>query len=154
METKDALAFVREHGIVLLSARGPVPNLAEAIAGSPILGSWWGHPKAYHIFRVFGSVCDSPDVLQCRLINGKVTLVHRRLWPALVRVASRLPKQGLAAVRQEHTPRGSHRVIETPYPKWVPRDVIKIARQLAVKEACAQLEPLFREPLIRSSPTR
>ena len=28
---------------VLQAARGPAPNLAEAIAGEPIRGSWWGH---------------------------------------------------------------------------------------------------------------
>src|SRR4030095_7234834 len=32
---------VREQGIVLQSARGPVPNLAEYVAGEPIRGSWW-----------------------------------------------------------------------------------------------------------------
>ena len=38
-------AWVREQGIVLQSARGPLPNLAEWIAGEPIRGSWWGHPS-------------------------------------------------------------------------------------------------------------
>jgi hypothetical protein len=41
----DPLAWVREQGVVLQSARGPVPNLAEQIAGEPIRGSWWAtHP--------------------------------------------------------------------------------------------------------------
>jgi hypothetical protein len=31
---KNALAFVRSHGIVLEGARGPVPVLAEVVAGS------------------------------------------------------------------------------------------------------------------------
>jgi hypothetical protein len=30
---KQGLSFVRRHGIVLQAARGPVPSLAEAIAG-------------------------------------------------------------------------------------------------------------------------
>src|SRR4051794_2330166 len=30
--------------MVLQSARGPVPNLAECVAGEPIRGSWRGHP--------------------------------------------------------------------------------------------------------------
>src|SRR6266511_3789241 len=42
---KAALAFVRRHGVVLEGARGPVPNLAEAVATGPIRGSWWGHAK-------------------------------------------------------------------------------------------------------------
>src|SRR5437868_532934 len=33
MNQKEPLAFVERHGIVLQAARGPLPNLAEAIAG-------------------------------------------------------------------------------------------------------------------------
>jgi hypothetical protein len=55
------------------------------------------------MYRVFGAVCDSSQVLVCRLVGGKVTFVHRRLWPALVRLGSRLSKRGLAAVQDEHT---------------------------------------------------
>ena len=35
----EPLEWVREQGIVLQSARGPVPNLAEYVAGEPILTS-------------------------------------------------------------------------------------------------------------------
>src|SRR6267378_3690441 len=42
MNRKEALAFVERHGIVLQAARGPLPNLAETIAGRAIRGSWWG----------------------------------------------------------------------------------------------------------------
>jgi hypothetical protein len=41
----DSITFVKLHGIVLESARGPVPNLAEAVAGERIRGGWWGHSK-------------------------------------------------------------------------------------------------------------
>ena len=33
MTADDAMSFVREHGIVLASGKGPVPRLAEVIAG-------------------------------------------------------------------------------------------------------------------------
>jgi len=56
MTDKQALAFVKRHGIVLQAARGPVPSLAEAIAGGPIRGSWWGHPKGREIFRAAGVI--------------------------------------------------------------------------------------------------
>ena len=36
----DGIAFVRKHGVVLASAKGPVPNLADAVAGEKIRGSW------------------------------------------------------------------------------------------------------------------
>jgi hypothetical protein len=61
----DAVEFVRQHGIVLQAARGPVPSLAEAIAGARIHGSWWGHPKGHEIFHAAEAVCASPDVLVC-----------------------------------------------------------------------------------------
>jgi hypothetical protein len=35
----DAVDFVRRHGIVLVSGKGPVPRLSEAIVGSRIKGS-------------------------------------------------------------------------------------------------------------------
>jgi hypothetical protein len=133
------LAFVKKRGVVLMSARGPVPNLAEAIAGGPIRGSWWGHPKSHHMFHVFETVCDSEQILVCRLVGGKVTFVHRRLWPALVRLAGQLPKRGLAAVREEHTARGHHRTVVTPYPRWVPKAVQREARRLTVEQAISRL---------------
>src|SRR6185369_886991 len=78
---EEGLAFVRRHGIGLQAARGPVPSLAEEIAGRPIRGSWWGHPKGHEIFRVADAVSESDEVLVCKLVDGKVTYVHRRLWP-------------------------------------------------------------------------
>ena len=124
MTDDEALAFVRDHGIVLQAARGAVPSLAEAIAGGPIRGSWWGHPRRHEIFRATEAVSDSPDVLVCRLVDGKVTYVHRRLWPALVRLAPRLGRARLAQVRNEHTASGAHRVRRQAFPRWVPREVL------------------------------
>ena len=50
MTPKQVIAFVKANGVVLESGRGPVPSLAEAIAGQPIRGSWWAHPKSNTIF--------------------------------------------------------------------------------------------------------
>ena len=50
MTAAEALAFIEQRGVVLASAKGPVPRLTEAIAGEPIKGSWWGHPKGQQIF--------------------------------------------------------------------------------------------------------
>src|SRR4051794_34593035 len=102
--------------MVLQSARGPVPNLAEHVAGERIRGSWWGHRSGHEIFAVLNRVAASPDVVATRLVNGKVTLIHRRVWPALVRVADGLPRERLAAVRQHHTASGAHRTTEIPFP--------------------------------------
>jgi hypothetical protein len=143
MTERQALAFVRKHGVVLMAARGSVPSLAEAIAGGPYRGSWWGHPEGKEMFRLFGKVCDSPDVLVCRLAGGKITFVHKRLWPALVRLSSRFPKRTLAAVREEHTASGAHRSVTTPYPKWVPRSVLAAARRVDPDAAATALRAVL-----------
>jgi hypothetical protein len=154
VNAEQALAFVERNGIVLASAGGPVPTLAHAIAGEPVRGSWWGHPKSHAIFHVLEAVYDSPHVLVCKLIGGKVTLVHRRLWPALVRLADRLPRAGLAAVREEHTERGSHRVVTTPFPRWVPPDVLEEGRAMAGEEAESLLGRAALDIAPKSGPAR
>jgi len=140
------LIFVKKHGVVLMAARGAVPSLAEAIAGEPVRGSWWGHPMSRHMYQVFDAVRDSEQVLVCRLAGGKVTFVHRRLWPALVRLAGRLPKRGLAAIREEHTARGHYRTAVTSFPRWVPGEVLGRAKRLSVSEAVSAIraELLFK----------
>jgi hypothetical protein len=141
VSARDALAFVEREGIVLQSARGRVPNLAEFVAGERIRGSWWGHAKGKEIFRAASHVADSGDVLVCQLVDGKVTFAHRRLWPALVRLARRLPPDGLAQISQEHTASGHHERRVTPFPKWVPRDVTRDAARLSEADAEKQLAP-------------
>jgi hypothetical protein len=137
--SKEAIAFVRKHGVVLMSARGPVPSLVQAIAGGPIRGSWWAHPKAHEMVRILDAVSGRNDVLACRLVDGKVTFIHRRLWPAVVRLSERLPRGRLAAIREEHTPQGRHRVIERPYPRWVPREIARRAGELTEERAAGEL---------------
>src|SRR5262245_15070885 len=45
----DPMAVLVEHGMLLESARGPLPNVAEIVAGEPIRGSWWGHRRSHEI---------------------------------------------------------------------------------------------------------
>jgi len=138
---KQGLVFVKRHGVVLQAARGPVPSLAEAVAGGPIRGSWWGHPKSHEIFGVADAVCESDDVLVCKLVEGKVTYVHRRLWPALVKLAFRFRKAQLAKIWNEHTQTGAHRSRTTEFPEWVPREVLREAEALSMTEAEQMFSP-------------
>ena len=64
------------------------PSLVTIIAGAPVSGSWWGHPAGQAIYQVGEALESDPEVLVVRLWRGKLTLVHRRLWPALVRVGT------------------------------------------------------------------
>jgi hypothetical protein len=77
----------------------------------------------------------------CRLVDGKITYIHRRLWPALVRLAGRFSKHRLAAVKETHTPAGKHKLLITPFPKWVPKEVLRAAQKLTEKEAASKLAP-------------
>jgi hypothetical protein len=139
MTAEEAMAFVRAQGVVLVSGKGAVPRLTEMIVGEPIKGSWWAHPKSHQIFAILQAVTDSEEILVCRLVDGKVTLVHRRLWPALVRVAGRFRPDQIAQVREEHTPSGRHATRVVPFPKWVPAEVKEQAKSISEPEALAAL---------------
>lgn len=139
MTFREALAFVRKHGVVLASAKGPVPRVTEAIVAGPVAGSWWSHPKGREIFRILRDLQESPDILVCRLVNGKITFVHRRLWPALVRVAERFELRRIAQVHEEHTDSGQHVTHEIAFPAWVPAEVMSEARRLSENEALQAL---------------
>lgn len=132
--------------MLLESARGPLLNVAEMIAGEPIRirGSWWGHPAGRAIYDALNSLADSPDVVSTRLVGGKVTLIHRRLWPALVRVADRFPPKRLAAIQAEHRSSGAHRAHEIAFPDWLPDDVLQAAKDLFVDDALAELPSCLR----------
>ena len=155
MDHKDAMTYIQKHGVVLASARGPVPRLTEVIVDGPIKGSWWAHPKSHQIFSILEAVVDSKDVLVCRLVDGKITFVHRRLWPALVRVASRFPKNQVSEVREEHTASGRHVTKEVPFPEWVPDEVKKQAKTLTEEDALIALGswtlPLIAEDVSKKS---
>lgn len=154
MTSNEAVAFVREHGVVLASAKGPVPRLTCAIAGETIEGSWWAHPKSHRIFAILQAVSESQDVLVCRLVDGKVTFVHRRLWPALVCAAERFPPHRLAQVREEHTPSGKHVSHEIAFPEWVPIDVSEQAKTIDKREALSALGPWTSMANRSPKPTR
>ena len=139
MTRRSALSFVKRNGIVLESARGPVPNLAEAVVGGRIRGSWWGHARGKEIFWLTRSVRDSADVLVCRLVDGKITYVHRRLWAPLVRLAKRFPRKRLAQVYEIHTASGRHVTKEVAFPTWVPGDISAEAARLSEEEAVLAL---------------
>jgi hypothetical protein len=84
---RRALTHLRKHGLLLLSDSKLV-SVTTLVVGKPVRGSWWGHPKGRDIFRVVCQVADHPDVAVTKLISGKVTFVHRKLWPALIAVGT------------------------------------------------------------------
>ncbi len=100
---RDAAAVadvVSELGLLFLSDPRR-RNAIEVLTGQNPRGSWWTHPRANDIYAILQTVEDHPDVLTAKLLAGKVTLVHRALWPSLLTVVTaREPWQteGLTAV--------------------------------------------------------
>jgi len=106
-EVERAYEHVREaferYGLVLLVDK-MFPSVATIMAGEPIRGSWWGHPVGGQIFATASKLAAVPDTLTCKLLSGKVTYMHRRLWPSVLSVAcSREPWQlsGLSELATE-----------------------------------------------------
>lgn len=139
MTLEQVMAFLHAKGIVLESAQGPVPSLANFIAGEPIRGSWWSHPQSREIFHLSRAVRNSEQVLVSRLVAGKITFIHQRLWPGLVRLSSQFPFHSLAKLHEEHTDSGQHAITEIPFPSWVPSEILTKAGQLTESEAWAML---------------
>ena len=141
MTSDEAMAFVKTMGwswsqqraLSLGSPRRSSMNRLRVVGGRI--------QEAADIFAILQSVANSKDVLVCRLVNGKVTFIHRRLWPALVRVAPRFPARQIAQVREEHTTSGRHVTREVAFPKWVPPEVTEKAKRMSEKEALAALGP-------------
>ena len=136
-----ALHFIETNGVVLESAHGRVPTFADFVAGERVT-RWWGHPKGQLIFTLTRAIRDSPDVLTCRFIDNKITYVHRRLWPALVKLSGALDTSRLGAIREEHLPGGKHELRVTEFPQWVPAEVLAAGKRLTYDEAKSMLPNL------------
>jgi hypothetical protein len=138
---EEALSFVETNGIVLESAHGRVPTFADFVAGQRV-SRWWSDPKGRLIFTLTRAMRDSPDVLTCRFIDNKITYIHRRLWPALVKLSGELDTSKLGAIREEHLPGGKHELRVTEFPQWVPAEVLAESKRLARRDAKAMLAML------------
>lgn len=72
----------------LLESDPKLPSVGTLITGAPLRGSWWSHPLAQTIFQANEKLEDHPDVLVTKLISGKVTFVHRNLWPEILAIGT------------------------------------------------------------------
>jgi hypothetical protein len=84
---KTILATLRRLGL-LLETDVRLPSVASLIAGEPIKGSWWSHEAGQRIFATLCQLADHPDVMFTKLVSGKVTLVHRKLWPEILSIGN------------------------------------------------------------------
>jgi hypothetical protein len=109
LQDADAVVAAVAKGGLLFLSDPKRPNAIEVLTGAFPRGSWWSHPQANAIYGILQTVEDHPDVLMAKLLGGKVTLIHRKLWPALLAVVtarepwqvsdlSAVVAQGLAAL--------------------------------------------------------
>src|SRR3972149_11442712 len=83
---KQVLSEIEKQGILLVT--DPVlPSVTGIVAGEPVSGSWWSHPRAHEIYAVLTSLEEDLGVLRVKLVSKKETFVHRSLWPQLFAVA-------------------------------------------------------------------
>ncbi len=85
---KSAAQWLADEGFVTLSPADELPSIATFVSGEMIKGNWWSHARANEIYNLFQKLSSSPNVVVLKLIDGKVTLVHKRLWPPLLRLVT------------------------------------------------------------------
>jgi len=83
-DLSDAACFLAELGLLLQSPDPWLPSLFGAAQGEPAkpgaagFGQWPAHAWSWA-----GELAERDDVLITKMLCGKRTLVHARLWPAL-----------------------------------------------------------------------
>src|SRR5215467_11117714 len=78
--------WVRDRGIVTLTPEIGVSSLVAKIGGAKIPARWWSASNANRIYKAYMGLVEDADILATKLVKGKVTLIHRRLWPELIRL--------------------------------------------------------------------
>jgi hypothetical protein len=82
----DVTRALATDGLLLLQD-AKARSLATMVAGDVVKGSWWGHPKGNEMFAIASALeeiaANGKRIKTAKLVDGKVTFVHERLWPAL-----------------------------------------------------------------------
>ncbi len=77
---------IEKHGLLLMQdAR--LLSVVGLVTAEKLKGSWWSHPRSHEIFACLQALAEDERVLSTKLVGGKVTFVHERLWPSLLVVA-------------------------------------------------------------------
>lgn len=85
-ESEEVLEVLTRAGLLLRQDK-QASNVVSLLTGETLRGSWWSHPRGRLIFAILSELDDHPDVLLAKLLDRKVTLIHRTLWPAFLTVA-------------------------------------------------------------------
>jgi hypothetical protein len=141
-------AELERRGLLLLHDR-VLPSITTLVAGEPVAGSWWGHPKGNEIYTLVEAFEAGEGALSLKLVNAKLTFVHRRLWRALLVVASErtLPPvskatRTLLALLEE---RGTLNAAELRREKVLPAPELKQAIAQIEKELGAHVDSVHTD---------
>ena len=145
----DVRRQLKRFGLLLLQDK-KLPSVVGIITGESLSTSWWSHPRGQDIFACLESIED--EAIATNLINGKVTFVDKRLWPAVVAIGSsgepwqtaglgRHPKPKevkerlLQFAEEVHTDSGRHETRLKPWGDFArERGVVTIAAEAALAE--------------------
>ncbi|MEK6373275.1 MAG: hypothetical protein AABO58_11330 [Acidobacteriota bacterium] len=117
MNLLDAIA---EHGLLLLQDK-KLANVVTFMTGERVKGSWWSHPRAQDIFNALEALPED-QVIATKLVGGKVTFVHRSLWPDLLAVVTGDREY------QVHTKSGRHEKRYEAWDVWAKRMKVRATR--------------------------
>lgn len=136
---ENAYTVLKEQGWLLV-ADPSLPCLATMVAGEPIRGSWWGHPAGKAIYALAEELQNRPDVMVVKLVGGKLTYVHERLWPALLGVAMANEPWQTTKLSAESkwllgrvTAQGRIRLDQMLHADWAARDLARAAKLLEAR---------------------
>jgi len=80
-----AIGELERFGL-LLQHDSVLPSFTSVSVREPVRGSWWAHPRAHEIYELLQLFRVESGGLTAKLVNGKLTFVARRLWPALMAI--------------------------------------------------------------------
>jgi len=119
MTLKRVAAELERLGLLMQQDKS-LTSVVSLVTGESLRTSWWSHPRAKEIFTILRRLEEVS--LATKLVAGKVTLVHRRLWPALLTVATIGEPWQSAVAKEVHTESGKHEIVYEPWPVWAARE--------------------------------
>lgn len=99
--TLDGLLDRLREFDLLLDTDPKFPSITSLVSGDAIRGPWWSHPQAKEVYRLSCDLRSHPDVLMIKLISGKVTAIHRPLWPAILAIGQAREPWQMAKLSKE-----------------------------------------------------
>src|SRR5260370_36128034 len=84
---QQILDLLKRYGLLLVSDPH-LPSVVSLVAGEPVRRSWWGHPRGKEMYAVLNQLAAREEGLMSKLVSGKETYVHQRLWSALIGVGT------------------------------------------------------------------